>query len=125
MVKVSIYGKIEFPAVAEKYAKLLKNWKEEGVLPSVFGYEGAWEQSGPLVASYVSKIHIRLPEEKPWPKEMPAPARKSNSYLVYARHWADANNYHIISIMSPDAHRMARTSFLAELERRAEKFQNS
>ncbi|KFB98412.1 hypothetical protein GTGU_04484 [Trabulsiella guamensis ATCC 49490] len=37
----------------------------------------------------------------------------------------DYNKIQIISIMTPDAHEKARTSFMAELERRAEDFQNS
>ncbi|ECC7842751.1 type II toxin-antitoxin system YafO family toxin, partial [Salmonella enterica subsp. enterica serovar Newport] len=31
----------------------------------------------------------------------------------------------IISVMSPNGHEKAKTSFMAELERRAEDFQNS
>ncbi|MER1690641.1 type II toxin-antitoxin system YafO family toxin, partial [Proteus mirabilis] len=35
------------------------------------------------------------------------------------------NRYQIIAIMSPNAHELAKTSFLAELEKRAEEFQNN
>lgn len=125
MIKVSIHGEVEFPTVAGEYAKLLRLWKSEGLLPPVFGNEGAWEGHGRLNTSFVFKIHILLPGEKVWSARLPAAARKSNSYLVYSRHWLDPDHYQVISIMSPDAHEMARTSFLSELERRAEEFQNS
>ncbi len=56
---------------------------------------------------------------------MPQIQRKSNHYLVYCQHWLYPNRYQIIAIMSPNAHELAKTSFLAELEKRAEEFQNN
>lgn len=63
-----------------------------------------------------------------WPgrkKHKPQLARTSNHYLVYVIHWMDVERIQIISIMSPDAHEKAKSSFLAVLERRAEAFHNS
>ncbi|WP_072270981.1 type II toxin-antitoxin system YafO family toxin [Serratia marcescens] len=125
MVKVSIHHDSEFPEICELYAKDLQQWKEGGKLSNLLGNEGQWEENRKLCDSYVFKIHIRLPDEKAWSHEIPQAARKSNSYLVYTRHWLDPNRYQIISIMTPNAHELARTSFLGELERRAELFQNT
>ncbi|EFO2900427.1 type II toxin-antitoxin system YafO family toxin, partial [Escherichia coli] len=101
------------------------SWKNGGSLPSVFGNEGQWEDSGRLRDSFVFKIHIRLPDEQPWPAKLPAASRKSNSYLVYSRHFLYPDKYQLISIMTPNAHELARTSYMAEIERRAEEFQSS
>lgn len=95
-----------------------------GPLPKEFGNEGQRENSGRLRDSFVFKIHIRLPDEKPWPAKLPATARKSDSYLVYSRHFLYPDKYPLISIMTPNAHELARTSYMAEIERRAEEFQN-
>jgi len=125
MIKVSVHEAIECSAVARKYANALQAWKNGGPLPSVFGNEGQWEDSRRLRDSFVFKIHIRLPDEKPWSAKKPAAARKSNNYLVYARHFLYPDKYQLISIMTPNAHELARTSYLAEIERRAEEFQAS
>ncbi|EAY7466469.1 type II toxin-antitoxin system YafO family toxin [Salmonella enterica] len=125
MITVSICKDVEYPHEAELYAAYLKKWKSGGILPSRFGSEGAWEENKSLCNSYVFKIHIKLSDDTPWDAKTPQAARKSNNYLVYTRHWMDPNKYQIISIMAPNAHELARTSFLAELERRAEQFQNS
>lgn len=125
MITVSIYQGVEYQQEAELYAVYFKKWKSNGILPGRFGSEGAWEENKSLCNSYVFKIHVRLSNEAPWDTKTPQAARKANSYLVYARHWMYPNKYQIISIMTPNAHELARTSFLAELERRAEEFQNS
>ncbi|MCZ4676000.1 type II toxin-antitoxin system YafO family toxin [Citrobacter sedlakii] len=41
------------------------------------------------------------------------------------RHWLNTDSYQIISVMSPLAHDMARTSFTSVLIERAESFHNS
>ncbi|HGG7041759.1 TPA: type II toxin-antitoxin system YafO family toxin [Salmonella enterica] len=125
MIHVSVHPDIEFSDVAGKYADALQIWKNGGDLPPVFGNEGQWEESGRLRDSFVFKIHIRLPEEPEWPSRTPGAARKSNSYLVYSRHYLYPNRLQVISIMSPNAHEMARTSYMAEIERRAEEFQSA
>ncbi|AYN26571.1 type II toxin-antitoxin system YafO family toxin [Buttiauxella sp. 3AFRM03] len=125
MIKISVHKDIELPAVAHEYALLLQDWKSIGMLPAVFGNEGQWEDSRRLRDSYVFKIHILLPDEKPWPARLPAPARKSDNYLVYTRHFLYPDRYQLISLMTPNAHELARTSYMAEIERRAEEFQSS
>ncbi|MFC3394329.1 type II toxin-antitoxin system YafO family toxin [Brenneria rubrifaciens] len=70
-------------------------------------------------------MHIRLPDEPQWKRGVPQAARKSNSYLAYARHWLNPDSFQVIRIMKPNAHELARTSFLAELERRAEQFRKT
>ncbi|HBK4690044.1 type II toxin-antitoxin system YafO family toxin [Serratia ureilytica] len=125
MIKVSIHQDIEFYDIAEQYAHVLQNWKNGGALPTVFGNEGQWEDNKRLMDSFIFKIHIKLPNEAPWSKKMPAAARKSNSYLVYSRHFLYPDQYQLISIMTPNAHELARTSYTGELERRAEQFQSS
>ncbi|HGV3470642.1 MULTISPECIES: type II toxin-antitoxin system YafO family toxin [Klebsiella] len=125
MLKVTIHNDIELPAIAREYAKAFLSWKNGGPLPLEFGNEGQWEDSGRLRDSYVFKIHIHLPGEKQWPAKLPQAGRKSNSYLVYSRHFLYPDKYQIISIMTPNAHELARTSYMAEIERRAEDFQAS
>lgn len=65
-----------------------------------------------------------MPIEPEWNKRTPQIQRKSNHYLVYCQHWLNPDRYQIIAIMSPNAHEIAKTSFLAVLEKRAEEFQN-
>ncbi|PVZ85720.1 type II toxin-antitoxin system YafO family toxin [Serratia sp. S1B] len=125
MVTVSIHPSVEHPVVATQYALALQNWKNSNVLQPFLGSEGQWEHNRKLCASFVYKIHIRLPSDPPWRSGMPMAARKSDNYLVYTRHWCREDEYQVISIMSPEAHEMAKTSFLVELERRAEQFQNT
>jgi len=125
VITVSIHNDIELPAVARQYARLLQDWKNGGLQPVIFGDEGRWEEHASLCASFVFKVHIKLPGETVWPAKMPVAARKSNSYLVYTRHWCEPDKYQLISIMTPNAHELARTSFLSILVDRAEDFQNS
>lgn len=122
---VTLHNDIEHKDIAEVFRQALEDWLNSGVLPEIFGNYGAWESNAALCLSFVYKMHIKMPPEKPWKKSTPQMDRKSNSYLVFSRHWTDFNNIQIISIMSPDAHEKARTTFLTELERRAEEFQNS
>lgn len=122
---VSVHIDVEMPDVAKRYAKALESWKNSGVLPDRFGSEGQWEDNKRLCDSYVYKLHIRLPSEPGWKKTKAQIDRHSNHYLVFSRHWLDYDNIQIISVMSPNGHEKAKTSFMAELERRAEDFQNS
>lgn len=121
----SLHADIEHQSVAGGYLKLFREWKVNGALPDVFGNEGRWEDSPSLCNSHVYKIHIKLPWEKPWQNRTPQIDRKSNSYLVYSRHWLDTESYQLISIMTPNAHEIARTTFKSVLVERAENFQNS
>ncbi|RLM20556.1 toxin YafO [Brenneria alni] len=125
MATVSVHLKVEHPTIAKQYASALQGWMNSKVLPPFLGSEAQWEDNRKLCDSHVFKMHIRLPNEPQWGKGVPQAARKSNSYLVYARHWLNPDSFQVISIMTPNAHGLARTSFLAELERRAEQFQNT
>ncbi|WP_159566313.1 type II toxin-antitoxin system YafO family toxin [Budvicia diplopodorum] len=122
---VSVHGDTEHSEIAKAYAKLLQDWKRTSILPSVFGRDGMWELNNRTRDSLIYKLHIRLLDDVPWKKHKPQIDRVSNNYLVYTQHWLDNERYQVISIMSPNAHELARTSFLAELERRAEQFQNT
>lgn len=124
-VKVSIHKDTEHPAIASHYAKLLQDWKNYDVLPACFGRDGQWELNRRTVDSNIFKLHIRLPDEAGWKKHKPQLERTSNHYLVYVRHWLETTQMQVISVMSPNAHERANSSFLAELERRAEEFQSS
>ncbi|MFW5391032.1 type II toxin-antitoxin system YafO family toxin [Yersinia sp. 2544 StPb PI] len=125
MVTVTVHPDVEHPDMAKQYAGILEEWKNGAPIPAIFGGEGQWEDNKRLENSFVYKIHIRLPNEKPWPLSTPVAGRKSNCYLVYARHCWYPDRYQIISIMAPNGHELARTSFLGELERRAEEFHSS
>ncbi|HDU8583262.1 MULTISPECIES: type II toxin-antitoxin system YafO family toxin [Gammaproteobacteria] len=122
---VSVHADVEMPDIANSYAKALETWKNSRVLPDRFGNEGQWESNSRLCDSFVYKLHIRLPSEPGWKKTKAQIDRHSNHYLVFSRHWLDYDNIQIISIMSPDGHEKARTSYMYELERRAEEFQSS
>lgn len=124
-VKVSVNRETEHREIAEQYAEWLQNWKNTGILPARFGRDGQWELNSRTTDSNIFKLHIRLPDEAGWKKHKPQLARTSNHYLVYVTHWMDVERIQIISIMSPDAHEKAKSSFLAVLERRAEAFHNS
>ncbi|EKS2238800.1 type II toxin-antitoxin system YafO family toxin [Salmonella enterica] len=124
-VKVSVSRDTEHRDIAQQYANFLQDWKNTGVLPSRFGRDGQWELNSRTVDSNIFKLHIRLPDEPAWKKHKPQLARTSNHYLVYVIHWLNADRIQIISIMSPNAHEKANSSFLAALECRAEAFHNS
>ncbi|MEM8182389.1 type II toxin-antitoxin system YafO family toxin [Morganella morganii subsp. sibonii] len=122
---VSVHSDVEMPDIANSYAKALEAWKNSQILPDHFGNESQWESNPRLCDSFVYKLHIRLPSEPGWKKNKAQIDRHSNHYLVFSRHWLDYDNIQIISVMSPDGHEKARTSYMSELERRAEEFQNS
>jgi len=124
-ISVTVHEDTEYPEIAKVYAKLLQDWKKTSVLPSVFGRDGMWELNSRTRDSQIYKLHIRLSDEAPWKKHKPQIDRVSNKYLVYVQHWLNNDCYQVISVMSPNAHELARTSFLGELERRAEQFQNT
>ncbi|EBT2120832.1 type II toxin-antitoxin system YafO family toxin [Salmonella enterica] len=124
-VKVTIHKDVECSAAATHYAKLLRDWKTTGILPAHFGRDGQWELNKRTVDSNIFKLHIRLPDEPVWKKHKPQLERTSNHYLVYVRHWLNEDQIQIISIMSPNAHELANSSFLAVLEQRAEDFHNT
>lgn len=124
MIQISIHPDIEYKAIANEYALLLKLWKKEKILSNYLGADGRWESNAKLCQSLISKIHIRMPIEPEWNKRTPQIQRKSNHYLVYCQHWLNPDRYQIIAIMSPNAHEIAKISFLAVLEKRAEEFQN-
>ncbi|MBS9433410.1 MULTISPECIES: type II toxin-antitoxin system YafO family toxin [Photorhabdus] len=121
-VSVTVHKDVEFHEVAIVYAKLLEHWKRTALLPSVFGRDGQWEHNSRTLDSNIYKLHIRMPDEIPWEKYKPQIDRCSDNYLVYVQHWMDSKSFQVISIMSPKAHELAKTSFLTELERRAEEF---
>lgn len=121
-IKVSVHKDVEHHAIVQEYAELLQNWKNSGVLPAHFGRHGQWELNRRTVGSNIFKLHIRLPDEAGWKKHKPQLKRTSDNYLVYVRHWMDEDRIQIISIMSPNAHKKANSSFLVVLEQRAEHF---
>lgn len=125
MIKISIHPDIEYKELVNEYAKFLKLWKNDNILSDYLGADGRWENNAKLCQSLISKIHIRMPIEPAWHKKTPQIQRKSNHYLVYCQHWLNPNEYQIIAIMSPNGHELAKTSFLAILEKRAEEFQNN
>lgn len=95
MITVSVHAAVEYPHIAKCYAALLQEWKNGGPLSGWLGNEGEWEENARLRGSFVSKIHIRLPDEPSWPPSMPSAARKSDSYLVYTRHFLHPDRYQI------------------------------
>lgn len=124
-VTVTVHPDTECIDIARTYARLLQDWKRNRELPSVFGRNGMWELNSRTRDSQIFKLHIRLSDEPAWKKHKPQIDRVSNNYLVYTQHWLDSDRYQLISIMSPNAHELAKTSFMVELERRAEEFQNT
>jgi len=125
MVTVTVHPDVEYPAIASQYAIAMQNWKNGASRPAEFGSEGRWEENASLMSSGIHKIHIKLPGETLWPVNWSITRRHSDNYLVYARHEWDETKYQIISIMAPDAHARARTSFVSVLERRAEEFHST
>ncbi|EIX7350007.1 type II toxin-antitoxin system YafO family toxin [Escherichia coli] len=123
-VKVSVHQDVEYRNVAMRYACMLEEWMNQDILPSHFGHHGRWECNHQCNASGIYKLHIRLPHEPGWSPGQRQAERKSDSYLVYARHWCD-NRAQIISIMHPKAHEKSKSTFLAILIQRAEDFQSS
>lgn len=125
MIVVSVHPDVEYQDVATRYAAMLQDWKNTHRQPPRFGATGQWEDNPRLMSSLVFKTHIKMPLDSLWPAHLAVAARKSDNYLVYCVHWCDDTRFQVLSIMSPDAHAMARTSFMAEIERRAEQFQNT
>ncbi|MBB2646249.1 type II toxin-antitoxin system YafO family toxin [Escherichia coli] len=77
-----------------------------------------------MCGSFVYKLHIRLPSEPPWKKSKAQIDRIQISiWFIQGTGWIMTNTNH--QHHGPDAHEKAKTSFMAELERRAEEFQNS
>ena len=123
MVSVSICSELQYSQPVQNYARLLAAWLGRGELSGLLGNNGQFERNSKAISSGIFKIHVRLPVDKPWPASQRQQSRTSNNYLIYAQHWDYRNYFHIIALISPDAHERAASVLPAVIKIVEEEFQ--
>lgn len=119
MVKVSITKELYRLGAAHKYAQMLADYLSKGSRFWCFWSFGGFERSYDAMAANISKIHLKLPGDTPWPPGLPQSERTCDNFLVFAKHLYDDEHYQILAIITPNAHQQADL-VLPELIRLAE-----
>jgi len=104
MVKGSITECLYQQGAAHKYAKMLAETISNSAQYWCFGSHGGFERSYEAMAANIKKIHLKLPEDKPWPPEYSLSQRTCDNYLIYTKHLYNDEHYQILAIISPNAH---------------------
>lgn len=95
------------------------------IYPSTIGNYGRFEENPRSLLAGIHKLHIAVSEADftKWQGKV-GQSRKSDNYLVYAKHDFEDDVYLILDFISPDAHQRIK-SVLADLVLIAEEFQET
>lgn len=93
--------------------------------PETIGNWGAFEENPRAMLAGIKKVHVAVSNEdfERWKKKT-GQNRKSDNYLVYARHDLEPDTFLILDFITPDAHKRIQSK-LADLILLAETFQNN
>lgn len=105
MAKVSITQGLSRSGAAHKYAKCLAEHLSSGKQFWCFGSHGI-ERNYEATSANIRKIHLLIEGDRPWPPEAPLSERTSNNYLVYTKHFYREDHFHLLAIISPNAHQV-------------------
>lgn len=75
--------------------------KTNNVTTNIFGNDAAFTFPPYAVEAQLSRVHIKLPNEAPWPHGIPDHQKKSNTYLVYAQYMWNPSSYSILALVTP------------------------
>lgn len=104
MAVVSLADYLSSNPAAKKYAKILSDCINGVRIDGRIGKIGGFERNPAACASEIRKAHIRMPSEQPWHHAKEQPFRSSDNFLIYCHHHEISDHYHIIAIVTPDAH---------------------
>lgn len=107
MAVVSLASNLAKNPAAKIYAKMLSDCINDIRLDGRLGKLGGFERSPQACDSCIRKAHIKMAHEEPWPRGKPQPFRSSDNFLIYCHHYDVSDHYHIIAIVTPDAHKKA------------------
>ncbi|MFU2074807.1 type II toxin-antitoxin system YafO family toxin [Gallibacterium anatis] len=75
--------------------------------PPIFGHYGGFERNTQAEESGIKKLHVALGKKdfllKTW-RFADGDKRTCDNFLVYVRHWVYSDYFHIIAIITPNAH---------------------
>lgn len=101
---VTITPKYQNNAVYRKYAILLSKVLNCCGLSGYIGKFADFRRSAIARQSFIEKVHIRIPSEKPWSNHIRQANRVSDNFLVFCKHCLYDDYYQVIEIITPDAH---------------------
>lgn len=104
MAVVSLASYLSTNSSAKKYAAILSDCINGIRLDGRLGKLGGFERNAQACASGIRKAHIKMPNEKSWEHGKAQPFRSSDNFLIYCHHHDASDHYHIIAIVTPDAH---------------------
>lgn len=124
-VSVKIHPELAQSVLIQKLAKDFKAYKITGENTPLFGRDVPFSEVSELENSNISKVHIIELDE--YEEHRSQYQNKSDSvHLIYCQHFMNDNSYCIIHVLSPQAHKLARTQeFISVAVRRAEEFHKS
>ncbi|MGV2880121.1 hypothetical protein D9O29_08910 [Pantoea vagans] len=106
---------VEFPHLKQSLLDDFAVYKATNQLPHYFGRDTDYERPEDIIGSGLMHIHLGLHEKKlvtPQGKEIdsttPQWDRTSDSALLYAQNLTDENQYSLIALFDPGAHKKAQ-----------------
>ncbi|EPK1032388.1 type II toxin-antitoxin system YafO family toxin [Klebsiella pneumoniae] len=98
--------------------------KTNKVTTDIFGNDAIFTFPPYAVEAQLARIHIKLPNEAPWPHGLPDRQKKSNTYLVYAQHMWDPSRFSILALVTPahDLMSAENTQLISRFSQYAEDF---
>lgn len=104
---VTITPQFKTNSVYQKYAAKLSAVLNDCSISGYVGKFADFRNSAIARQSFIEKVHIRTPNEKPWGKEIRQAVRVSDNFLVFCKHCIHDDYYQILAIITPDAHARA------------------
>ncbi|MDD9340068.1 MAG: type II toxin-antitoxin system YafO family toxin [Providencia heimbachae] len=101
---VTITPKYLNNTVYRQYAARLSDVLNGNAIHGYLGKLADFRNSGVARQSFIEKVHIRVPGEKPWGKSIRQEVRVSDNFLVFCKHCMYDDYYQVIAIITPDAH---------------------
>ncbi len=101
---VTITPRYKDNGVYRKYAAKLSAALNGSSFSGYVGKFADFRNSAIARQSFIEKVHIRTPNEKPWDGETRQAVRVSDNFLVFCKHCMYDDYYQILAIITPDAH---------------------
>ena len=95
----------QYPDFEEQLKAEFIYCKTNKVTTDIFGNDAIFTFPPYAVEAQLARIHIKLPNEAPWPHGLPDRQKKSNTYLVYAQHMWDPSRFSILALVTPSSGR--------------------
>ncbi|WP_024913486.1 type II toxin-antitoxin system YafO family toxin [Chania multitudinisentens] len=107
MARVCLHRSLASIPVMQGYARELSLYLNGLSLSGRLGRNGGFERNAKSQSSGILKIHFKAPGEGFWSSSVRQIDRTCDNYMIYVRHWDDADIFQIIAVITPDAHARA------------------